>query len=217
MNLQASQAEGQSMDNPLAQKEQRIMNIEKLLADLHLDTNLSSEDIPDLDLYMDQVIQLFEKKFEATKRTPEEKILTKTMINNYSKGKLFFPIQNKKYSRQHIMLMNLIYEMKTVLSIRDIKHTVTKLNKDITENAFDLEALYESYLELAEANAAEFQDNSIQLSVQAGGKAEQIDDKHDSYYEKLLLILSFVNMSNYYRRAAEKMIDQIEEIETKKD
>lgn len=217
MNLQTSQVVGQLGVDPLSQKERSGMKIEKLLTDLHLGTNLSSKDIPDLDLYMDQVIQLFENKFEAMKRTPEEKILTKTMINNYSKGKLFFPIKNKKYSREHIMLMNMIYEMKTVLSIRDIKQAVTKLNADITENAFDLETFYKNYLESTEINAARFQENSIQLSEEAVKSSQAFDDKQDAYYEKLLLILSFVNMSNYYRRAAEKMIDQIEETEPKKD
>lgn len=192
-------------------------NIERILADLHLDTNLSGKDIPELDLYMDQVIQLFEKKFEATKRTSDEKILTKTMINNYSKGKLFFPIKNKKYSREHIMLINMIYEMKTVLSIKDIKHTVSKLNSEMIDHNFDLEALYENYLELTKINAAKFNENSIQLSKEAAKKSGQLDDEEDNYYEKILLILSFVNMSNYYRRAAEKIVDQIEQFETKKD
>ena len=51
----------------------------------------------------------------------DEKVLTKTMINNYAKGKLFIPIKNKKYSKQHIMLINLIYQLKGALSINDIK------------------------------------------------------------------------------------------------
>lgn len=193
------------------------MEIEKLLDELHLDTFLSSSEIPNLDLYMDQVIQLFENKFAATKRTEEEKILTKTMINNYSKGKLFFPIKNKKYSREHVMLMNMIYEMKTVLSIRDIKQAVTELNTDVTENTFDLEKIYNRYFELTEKNAETFQENSLQLSTQVEEKLTQLDIKNHAYYEQLLLILSFVNMSNYYRRAAEKIVDQMENNETKKD
>ncbi len=193
------------------------MEIEKLLDELHLDTFLSSSEIPNLDLYMDQVIQLFENKFAATKRTEEEKILTKTMINNYSKGKLFFPIKNKKYSREHVMLMNMIYEMKTVLSIRDIKQAVTELNTDVTENTFDLEKIYNRYLELTGKNAETFQENSLQLSTQVEEKLTQLDIKNHAYYEQLLLILSFVNMSNYYRRAAEKIVDQMENNETKKD
>ena len=43
---------------------------------------------------MDQVIQLFESKLSEQKRNDDEKILTKTMINNYAKGKVI--IANKK-------------------------------------------------------------------------------------------------------------------------
>lgn len=89
-----------------------MQNIDELLEKLYLDTQLTIEEIPDIDLYMDQVIQLFENKFSQTKRNDEEKILTKTMINNYAKGKLFFPVKNKKYSKEHIMLISMIYQMK---------------------------------------------------------------------------------------------------------
>ena len=192
-------------------------NMDDILNELHLETRLSSVDIPDIDLYMDQVIQLFENKFAETKRMPEEKILTKTMINNYSKGKLFFPIKNKKYSKEHIMLINMIYEMKTVLSIRDIQHALTKLNKEITTNDFELEILYNITQDLSENNVERFAHDSRQLSGEVKEKIEKLDDKDSTYFEKVLLILSFVNMSNYFRRAAENMVDRIEDDETKKD
>ena len=76
-----------------------MVNIDKFLDELGLNEHLTLDDIPDIDLYMDQVIQLFEKKYAKTKRDPKDKTLTKTMINNYAKGRLFFPIKNKKYSK----------------------------------------------------------------------------------------------------------------------
>lgn len=71
------------------------MEMEKLIAD----NQIQLEDIPQIDLYMDQVIQLFENTFGSTTRNEEEKVLTKTMINNYAKGKLFFPVKNKNIQR----------------------------------------------------------------------------------------------------------------------
>ena len=70
-------------------------NINQIIEQLGLEASLTLEEIPKIDLYMDQVIQLFESKFNQTKRNEDEKVLTKTMINNYAKGKLIFPIQNK--------------------------------------------------------------------------------------------------------------------------
>src|SRR5690606_31243007 len=101
-----------------------MKNIDKLVESLHLNNHLLLEELPNLDLYMDQVIQIFESNLEKTKRKEEDKVLTKTMINNYAKGKLFFPIENKKYSKKHIVLISLIYELKGALSIQDIKMTL---------------------------------------------------------------------------------------------
>ena len=70
--------------------------LDEIIASLGLENQLMLEEIPSIDLYMDQVIQLFENKFSELKRNDEDKILTKTMINNYAKGKLLFPIKNKK-------------------------------------------------------------------------------------------------------------------------
>ncbi len=62
------------------------MDINEILNGLILENNIKLDEIPEIDLYMDQVIQLFESKLSAQKRNEDEKILTKTMINNYAKG-----------------------------------------------------------------------------------------------------------------------------------
>lgn len=186
-----------------------MKNIDKLVESLHLNNHLLLEELPNLDLYMDQVIQIFESNLEKTKRKEEDKVLTKTMINNYAKGKLFFPIDNKKYSKKHIVLISLIYELKGALSIQDIKMTLEKLNEKIVEEDFDLERFYRSYVRLTENQVERFQ-SDIQL-----GKEEvlqevaELEDEDSNYLEQLLLISSLVNMSNFYRRLAEKLVDEM--------
>ncbi|HLT55719.1 MAG TPA: DUF1836 domain-containing protein [Bacillota bacterium] len=184
-----------------------MKNIDELIETLHLDAQLTLEDIPDLHLYMDQVIHLFENKFAGTKRTEDEKVLTKTMINNYAKGKLFFPVKNKKYTREHIMLISMIYQMKSILSINDIKKTLAQLNAAIVEDGFDLEPLYENLLELADKNVERIIADSREMEQEAAKKAGEDND----YLQKLLLIASFTHMSSVYRRMAEKLVDEIEE------
>ena len=63
--------------------------LDLFLENLDIEKEISLDDFPDIDLYMDQVIQIFEKKFSGTKRNEDESVLTKTMINNYAKAKLF--------------------------------------------------------------------------------------------------------------------------------
>ena len=57
----------------------------ELLNNIKFDSNIKLDEVPEIDLYMDQVIQLFESKLSDQKRNEDEKILTKTMINNYAK------------------------------------------------------------------------------------------------------------------------------------
>ena len=63
----------------------------------------------------------------GTKRRDEDKILTKTMINNYSKNNLLPPSVKKKYSKEHVLLLIFIYYFKSILSIKDIETVLAPL------------------------------------------------------------------------------------------
>ncbi|MED0935149.1 cytoplasmic protein [Bacillus cereus] len=183
-------------------------NINKLLEALHLEKNVTLEDIPNVDLYVDQVVQLFENTYADTTRTDDEKVLTKTMINNYAKGKLFIPIKNKKYSKDHMILISLIYQLKGALSINDIKSSLKNINESLlSDDSFELNTLYNDYLSLTENNIESFtQDVNNRVS-----EVSEISSLEDPNLEKFLLLTSFVSMSNMYRRLAEKLIDDLEE------
>ncbi|HSP23268.1 MAG TPA: DUF1836 domain-containing protein [Planococcus sp. (in: firmicutes)] len=182
---------------------------EKWLDNLALEKQVLAEDIPKIELYIDQVIQLFEEVFADAKRNSEEKILTKTMINNYAKGKLFYPIQNKKYSRNHIMLVSLIYQMKSVLSINDVKKVLDGINEKAMQKEWDLESFYASFLKLQQSNVEIFKDIFHKQSEEAARQARGMEDAEE--LEEVLLIASLVHTSNLYRRAAEKMVDELAE------
>lgn len=176
---------------------------EDLLNRLRLEATIHEREIPDIDLYMDQVIQLFDSKFGHSLRNKEEKVLTKTMINNYAKGKLFIPIKNKKYSKQHIMLINLIYQLKGALSINDIKTTLDPLNEKIGTEDFRLEDFYSHSVALQEENARSF----LKEMKAHENEIEQFEIDED--LKQLLFIISLTNVSNAYRRAAELLVDDL--------
>ncbi len=117
------------------------MTIEKddllnsILASISRIDYVKSTDIPNIDLYMDQVTSFMEKELKSTKRYEEDKILTKTMINNYAKNDLLPPPVKKKYSKEHLMVLTFIYYFKSLLSISDIE----KLLAPITEKYFHAE------------------------------------------------------------------------------
>lgn len=93
---------------------------------------IDSKDIPNIDLYMDQVTTFMDSALSSNKRNDDEKVLTKTMINNYAKNSLLPSPNKKKYNKDHIIILILIYYLKNVLSINDIK----KILDPITEEFF---------------------------------------------------------------------------------
>lgn len=178
--------------------------LKDLIEDGRLDANLLLEDIPDIDLYMDQVIQLFEQTFSPSTRNEEEKILTKTMINNYAKGKLLFPIKNKKYSKEHIMLISIIYTLKGALSINDIKSVLTPLHEQ--ENAQPLETIYSALLQQSENNISHVK---MQLDTLQNDLQQLVTDNHmDEQLHTIIAITSLVQLSNLYRKLAERLLDE---------
>lgn len=186
------------------------MNINEKLKMLHLDQQLRVENLPQVDLYMDQVIQLFENIYGDTLRNDSEKVLTKTMINNYSKGKLLFPGKNKKYSTEHLILMSLIYQLKGGLSISDIQTALNDLNQKLMkQDNFSLKPIYQSYLSLIEKNTLIFEESVKQRIEEVEDETKELNELGTESIEKFLLVASFIQTSNMYRRLAELIIDEI--------
>lgn len=183
------------------------MELKKMI----MENQIQLEDIPKIDLYMDQVIQLFENKFGSSKRNEEEKVLTKTMINNYAKGKLFFPVKNKKYSKEHLILIALIYQLKGALSISDIKETIKGINERTVEGGFDLDRFYQLYLDLTAQNLETFKEDLQNQSGRVKAEAEALEETASTDLEKVLMVSSLVHMSNLYRKAAEHLVDELAE------
>lgn len=93
-------------------------------------TYIRPQDIPGIDLYMDQVLTFMNERLRHTTRNPEvDKILTKTMINNYAKNDLLPPPAKKKYSKNHILLLLFIYYFKGVLSINDTGEILENISR----------------------------------------------------------------------------------------
>ena len=90
-------------------------------------TYIHPEDIPGIELYMDQVTTFMEQHLGKSKRYEDDKVLTKTMINNYAKNDLLPPPVKKKYSREHMLMLIFIYYYKNLLSIGDIQTLMTPL------------------------------------------------------------------------------------------
>lgn len=167
---------------------------------LHIEDEILPEQIPNLELYMDQVITLFESNLSHTKRNEEDKLLTKTMINNYTKDKLLMSAVKKKYSKEHIILMILIYNLKQSLAINDIKTVIKPIVTSIEEgNNHGLDEYYNKYLNVKRRNCKELLEAS----------EHKLKEVKDIEGDNLLFLLSIIDMANGYKRLAERLIDEI--------
>lgn len=108
------------------------------------------EDIPNIELYVDQVTTFIESQLQSVKRNDEEKILTKTMINNYTKNHVLPSPEKKKYSKDHVLTLILIYYLKSFLSIKDIQSLLNPITEKYfgTESALSFYDLYEELVSL---------------------------------------------------------------------
>lgn len=96
------------------------------------------ESLPNIDLYMDQVTTFMDRQLVSTKRNEDDKILTKTMINNYAKNNLLPPPKKKKYSKDHVLTLLFIYYFKSILSISDIQSILNPITDKYFESENDL-------------------------------------------------------------------------------
>ncbi len=170
---------------------------------------IKPDDIPNIDLYMDQVTTFMDKKLRNASRNKEDKILTKTMINNYAKNNLLPPPVKKKYSKEHLMLLIFIYYYKGILSINDIQNLLNPLSDRFfgTQEKFNLEKIYKEVFSLEYEHVAELQ-KDIKKAYEKSKNTFQ-DAPEDS--EEFLQIFSFICMLSFdvyvKKLLIEKLID----------
>ncbi|MCY6353653.1 DUF1836 domain-containing protein [Clostridium sp. ZS2-4] len=184
-------------------------DISSFIERLSLNEDLTLSDIPSLDLYMDQVITLFENKLNHLKRNEEDKILTKTMINNYTKAKILMPPNKKKYTREHIILLILIYYLKQNLSINDIGYLLKPIIKSLEDDYIDrleIDKIYDSFLKIKKTEVDNLNKNLQEKSTLIKEHTENLDKVDLS--QMFITVLTLINEANIKKRLAEKIIDE---------
>jgi len=92
-------------------------------------------ELPNLDLYLDQLVNILEKYLKDFIGNKEDTIITKTMINNYVKQGLIKSPRKKKYSRLHIATLIVICILKQIYSISDINELIMLAIKTVKFNS----------------------------------------------------------------------------------
>ena len=114
-----------------------VDNIEEIIMKIHIPR---WNELPEIDLYLDQVVNYLEKYLSQYSTNKEDKIITKTMINNYVKQGIMPAPEKKKYSRSHIAYLMVICILKQVYSISDIGKLIS-----LTIQYFELSKAYNRF------------------------------------------------------------------------
>lgn len=178
-------------------------------------------DIPNIDLYMDQVTTFMDQNLQTSTRNPgEDKILTKTMINNYTKNNLLPPPVKKKYSREHVLLLIFIYYFKGILSINDIQKLLTPITDNFFHNSddnFSLEDVYNEVFSLEKEYVHLLQEDVKEKFKHAQRTFENAPEKQKEFLKQFSFIC-MLSFDVYTKKLLiEKMIDGLQDVHTDAD
>ena len=167
-------------------------------------------DVPNIDLYMDQVTTFMDEHLSDVKRYEDDKILTKTMINNYTKNDLLPPPVKKKYSKEHIYVLTFIYYLKNILSISDIQ----KLLNPLTDKFFnkeelpDLEYIYSEIYYMEKAQIASLSKDVVERTQVAKEAFLDVENEEDKDFLQLFSLVGLLSFDVYMKKnIIESLID----------
>lgn len=185
----------------------------------HIDY-IRAEEIPNINLYMDQVTTFMDEQLASTKRYDDDKILTKTMINNYTKNHLLPPPVKKKYSKEHVLILIFIYYFKSILSIKDIETVLKPLTEKYFpgETSLNLSSIYEEICGI-EKDRVEPLKETVKAAYEKSLSAfPDLPDGEDRDELKLFAFICSLSFDVYLKKAMiEKLIDELEDKKKEKN
>ncbi len=190
-----------------------MKDIEKYIEEVINTTNLiNSEEIPNIDLYMDQVTTFLTSRLVNGNNEDDEPVFTKTMINNYAKSQLLPSPEKKKYSKDHILTLINIYFLKNVMSINNIQKLLNPVKEEFFHNNkdFNLETVYNEILSSIETvKTASKNDmlDKLKISDEAFKNAPKDQQEYLQFYSYISLLSFDVFLK---KQLIEALIDTIE-------
>lgn len=164
-------------------------DVKEELINIHI---IRWKEMPNIDLYIDQVINLLDKALgECVYKEKEGHVITKNMINNYVKHNIIPPAVNKKYNKEHIAKLVMICILKTLYSITDISSMLKFMNEDE-----DVETKYNLFCDEVESAIKVV----FEKREDKGGKDINIEK-----YMLKRIVYSFANKLYIYKVLLKKM------------
>lgn len=178
---------------------------------------IKPDEIPNIELYMDQLTTFMDTQLAGTKRTPEDKIMTKTMINNYTKNKLLPPPERKKYSKDHLLMMIFIYYFKTIMSISDLQEILNPLSEfcfgksEGGKEDPNLFQVYEEIFRMEHEYYYQIKENVEKLKETAAHSFEEVEGEKGEFLRKLSFITLMSHDIYIRKQMIETLVDEMKD------
>ena len=180
---------------------------DRFITDYHLP---EWDAIPDLGLYMDQVILLLRQYLGPLSRGEEDKPITASIINNYVRLKVMPPPVKKKYNRRQLSRIIIINMLKTALPMESICRILSYVNGQLDDESDDIiddSVMYLIFLRLAAANRDTWPPRGLQETLDAvlSGYQEPCPGARHRVADALEVMLTAWFSSQLQKQAAEQM------------
>lgn len=187
--------------------------IGNILNELNKLDYIKPDEIPNIDLYMDQVTTFMDEHLSFSKRYDEDKLLTKTMINNYTKNNLLPSPVKKKYSKEHMLLLIFIYYFKNILSINDIQNILNPITDKYFNNDSEF-SLLDIYTEIFRVEKEQIDVTTKDVVKKFMKSRETFEFVKDEKEQEFLNSFAFICMLSFdvyvKKQIIERLIDQMQ-------
>ena len=173
---------------------------------------IDPDEIPNIDLYMDQVTTFMDEHLAACKRLDDEKILTKTMINNYTKNNFLPPPVKKKYTKEHMYLLIFLYYFKNVLSNTDIQKIFRPLTSMFFENKsrdVSLEEIYRKIFRMERVQTDNLTKDILRRFKASQNLFPEVKNEEEADFLSRFAVICLLSFDAYMKKQlVERMIDE---------
>ena len=172
--------------------------VEGIAREMSRAPQLQPEEIPDLEIYMDQLTTYLDKRLSFYSREAEAPFITRSMVNNYSKARLLPPPVSKRYSRIHMMVLSLICQLKRLFTIQDLGRLLAPVSQEK-----QAEGLYRLFLEAQREVFARTPEMTRELLAPR-------DEEGDGLEENSALVVQLAVRAQRDLLLAERILDTME-------
>ena len=171
---------------------------------------LLPDEMPEVELYMDQVVSLLNKEL-AVYKEKEQDVFTKSMVSNYVKHKVLPKPENKKYNKEHMVILNMIFQLKSIFQMDEMKvlfKSFVENHESILEEQYDMDGLYDSLLRSRDKEILQMTNHIHEDIEYVKAVMEEMGTSDDDAHEIMGVILILAIQSNAYRLMARKLLNE---------